>query len=276
MEFTGIPPIPHEVKPCSTLAYKPYYFDFFLSFRQQRKLVPSNNRSHQAIRKMNKSKKKLWFLLFTILYVMASSEEPEPSTIDATVAPPSNAPPAPPAPEAPPVPASAGNDNQPNEEIKNGENGEKPGEKPEEEQEEEKSHEKHEHDHVDENKTKDPFKFAKDVSHIRQHLMEQYGFNDKQADQYLKEYDAQTQFFVLHDYDKNTKLDGLELLKSMTHYHDDHDDAGGHHDHDEESDNTDTLVEFVDMILKDQDYNNDGYIDYPEYINYYAKFDKSN
>merc|ERR1712062_57174 len=226
---------------------------------------------------MNKSKKKLWFLLFTILYVMASSEEPEPSTNDATIAPPSNAPPAPPAPEAQPVPDSAGNDNQPNAEIRGGENGEKPGEKPEEKPHE--KHEKHEPDHVDikdmENK-KDPFKFAKDVSHIRQHLMEQYGFNDKQADQYLKEYDAQTQFFVLHDYDKNTKLDGLELLKSMTHYHDDHEDAGGHHDHDEESDNTDTLVEFVDMILKDQDYNNDGYIDYPEYINYYAKFDKSN
>ena len=38
-------------------------------------------------------------------------------------------------------------------------------------------------------------------------------------------------------------------------------------------DNTDTLVEFVDMILKDQDYNHDGYIDYPEYISYYSKYD---
>lgn len=91
----------------------------------------------------------------------------------------------------------------------------------------------------------------------------------------LKEYDAQTQFFVMHDYDKNTKLDGLELLKSMTHNHHG-DDSAGHHDeeHDKE-DSTDTLVEFVDMILKDQDYNNDGYIDYPEYINYYSKFDKN-
>ena len=25
----------------------------------------------------------------------------------------------------------------------------------------------------------------------------------------------------MHDYDNNTKLDGLELLKSMTHHHDD-------------------------------------------------------
>lgn len=30
----------------------------------------------------------------------------------------------------------------------------------------------------------------------------------------------------MHDYDNNTKLDGLELLKSMTHFHDEHEDEG--------------------------------------------------
>ena len=39
-------------------------------------------------------------------------------------------------------------------------------------------------------------------------------------------------------------------------------------------DQTETLVEFVDMVMKDQDLNDDGFIDYPEYINYYTKFDK--
>jgi len=34
------------------------------------------------------------------------------------------------------------------------------------------------------------------------------------------------------------------------------------------------LVEFVDMILKDQDFNKDGYIDYPEYISYYTKYEQ--
>ena len=29
----------------------------------------------------------------------------------------------------------------------------------------------------------------------------------------------------MHDYDKNRKLDGLELLKSMTHFHDDHEEG---------------------------------------------------
>lgn len=44
-------------------------------------------------------------------------------------------------------------------------------------------------------------------------------------------------------------------------------------DHNAE-DQTDTLVEFVDMVMKDQDLNDDGFIDYPEYINYYTKFEK--
>ena len=28
--------------------------------------------------------------------------------------------------------------------------------------------------------------------------------------------------------------------------------------------------------MKDQDLNDDGFIDYPEYINYYTKFEKGN
>ncbi|XP_065653990.1 multiple coagulation factor deficiency protein 2 homolog isoform X1 [Hydra vulgaris] len=116
----------------------------------------------------------------------------------------------------------------------------------------------------------DPLKFAKDLSHIKEHLMEQYGFDSNKADMYLKEYDAQTQYFIMHDYDKNRKLDGLELLKSMTHFHD-HDEE--HKSETPTVDNTETLVEFVDMILRDQDYNKDGYIDYPEYISYYSKYE---
>ena len=42
----------------------------------------------------------------------------------------------------------------------------------------------------------------------------------------------------------------------------------------ENTDQTDTLVEFVDMVMRDQDVNDDGFIDYPEYISYYTKFDK--
>eukprot|EP00794_Sanderia_malayensis_P016814 gene16814-18510_t len=117
---------------------------------------------------------------------------------------------------------------------------------------------------------RDPRKLVKDVQHIKEHLKEEYGFNDEQAEKYLQQYDAQTQFFLMHDYDNNTKLDGLELLKSMSHHHDEDESTEGK----DETDQTDTLVEFVDMVMKDQDVNDDGFIDYPEYISYYTKFDK--
>ena len=107
-----------------------------------------------------------------------------------------------------------------------------------------------------------------DVAHIREHLKTQYGMNDDHVDDYMKEYDAQTQFFAMHDYDNNTKLDGLELLKAMTHNHDDEEGDG---EKKEEGKDEESLVDFVDLILKDQDYNNDGYIDLVEYYDYHSR-----
>ena len=42
----------------------------------------------------------------------------------------------------------------------------------------------------------------------------------------------------MHDYDNNTKLDGLELLKSMTHFHDEHEDEGHQKENKEEGERT--------------------------------------
>ena len=47
----------------------------------------------------------------------------------------------------------------------------------------------------------------------------------------------------MHDYDKNTKLDGLELLKSMTHFHDEHEE-----DH-KDKENKDGRCFFLLLIL---------------------------
>ena len=41
-------------------------------------------------------------------------------------------------------------------------------------------------------------------------------------------------------------------------------------------DNTDTLVSYVDSFLKRVDYNNDGYIDYAEFITYHVTSKKQN
>ena len=75
---------------------------------------------------------------------------------------------------------------------------------------------------------------------------------------------------MMHDYDKNGKLDGLEILTSLTHLHDE--------DHNRSDNNTTgeafsdhEASEVIDEFLKRQDVNNNGYIEYPEYIVYFEK-----
>lgn len=51
-------------------------------------------------------------------------------------------------------------------------------------------------------------------SHIAEHLD---GVVDQQ-DQYSEE-EMQFHYFKAHDYDNNNKLDGLELISALTHYH---------------------------------------------------------
>ena len=121
--------------------------------------------------------------------------------------------------------------------------------------------------------------------HIREHMKEHM----PEADE-LKLDDAEAMefhYFKLHDYDNNNKLDGLELAAAMTHYHEDG----------EGSEETlrvrvsvcvcvcvcdcvyivcvcaqnidisdDELSNLVDSILDDDDLNNDGYIDYYEFV----------
>ena len=75
----------------------------------------------------------------------------------------------------------------------------------------------------------------------------------------MNDEDLQFHYFKLHDYDHNNKLDGIELMNAMTHYHD------------EEGDNkvqyTDEQMSgMIDQILQEDDLNNDGYIDYPEFV----------
>ncbi len=95
-------------------------------------------------------------------------------------------------------------------------------------------------------------------------------FDENDMDDQLKmESDEEMEFhyFKLHDYDGNNKLDGLELGAAMTHFH--HDDA--------DAANTEKvakplpigeteLANLVNQILKDDDLNDDGYVDYYEFM----------
>ena len=74
----------------------------------------------------------------------------------------------------------------------------------------------------------------------------------------LKDDDMLFHFFKEHDTDKNNKLDGLEVAHALTHY-----DAKSEK---EESGVDDAeMLQLVDQVLKEQDKNNDGYVDYMEY-----------
>ena len=60
----------------------------------------------------------------------------------------------------------------------------------------------------------------------------------------------------MHDLDFNHKLDGLELAKAMLH-------------HEDSSDGTmsdASIANIVDAILKEDDNDGDGYIDYKEFL----------
>ncbi|PIO75366.1 hypothetical protein TELCIR_02586 [Teladorsagia circumcincta] len=55
-------------------------------------------------------------------------------------------------------------------------------------------------------------------------------------------------------------IDGIELIKFLTHEHDGFKGVFASPVADEER-----LVRFIDAILADHDKNGDGYIDFPEY-----------
>lgn len=86
----------------------------------------------------------------------------------------------------------------------------------------------------------------------------------------MSEQELQFYYFKMHDSDNNNKLDGIELIHSLIHWHEQgHDNPQAQHGQqapppklftDEE------LYQLIDPILKMDDANQDGYIDYAEFI----------
>ncbi|XP_067942684.1 lymphotoxin beta receptor inhibitor-like [Watersipora subatra] len=81
-------------------------------------------------------------------------------------------------------------------------------------------------------------------------------------------------YFRLHDTDADMRLDGLELFKAWQHHYLEHmGHAGlGHTDDSTEEgrkfieSQNETFMIMVDKILEEQDIDNDGYLDYFEYM----------
>jgi len=78
----------------------------------------------------------------------------------------------------------------------------------------------------------------------------------------MSEEELQFHYFKMHDADNNNKLDGLELVASLQHWHD------------EETVHAEAppqlaewkLAEMVDMSLLDVDTDKDGYISWVEMV----------
>ena len=111
----------------------------------------------------------------------------------------------------------------------------------------------------------------------------------------MSEQELQFHYFKMHDSDGNNKLDGCELVKSLIHWHgtlylladltryqivlvsrdylflylldsSNHEKDNGHPVPEEKIFKDDELVSMIDPILATDDKNQDGYIDYSEFV----------
>ncbi|KAI6190583.1 hypothetical protein M3Y97_00134300 [Aphelenchoides bicaudatus] len=93
-----------------------------------------------------------------------------------------------------------------------------------------------------------------DKEHMKQHL------GNKIDVEQMNEQKQRFHYFKLHDLNKDGALDGIEIIKALTHSHEEHDSKPRDPMQDSELEN------LVDAVLKDMDLNNDGRINFAEYL----------
>lgn len=96
---------------------------------------------------------------------------------------------------------------------------------------------------------------VQDKDHIMEHLE---GVIEKPESDMTPQ-ELQLHYFKMHDYDGNNLLDGLELATAITHVH--REERGD----DSQPMREEDLINLIDDVLRDDDKNNDGYIDYAEF-----------
>ncbi|XP_051472012.1 multiple coagulation factor deficiency protein 2 isoform X2 [Apus apus] len=96
---------------------------------------------------------------------------------------------------------------------------------------------------------------VQDKDHIMEHLE---GVIEKPESE-MSPQELQLHYFKMHDYDGNNLLDGLELATAISHVHK---EEGGEHP---QAMKEEELISLIDDVLRDDDKNNDGYIDYAEF-----------
>ncbi|XP_038612705.1 multiple coagulation factor deficiency protein 2 homolog [Tachyglossus aculeatus] len=96
---------------------------------------------------------------------------------------------------------------------------------------------------------------VQDKDHILDHLD---GVVDKPEAE-MSPQELQLHYFKMHDYDGNNLLDGLELATAISHVHKEEGSERAPAMREEE------LTSLIDDVLRDDDKNDDGYIDYAEF-----------
>ncbi|XP_046567087.1 multiple coagulation factor deficiency protein 2 homolog isoform X3 [Haliotis rubra] len=112
----------------------------------------------------------------------------------------------------------------------------------------------------------DTMKFSSDI-HNAEHVMEHLEnvIETKPKDQMTEE-ELEFHYFKMHDYDNNNKLDGVEIGKALTHYHAEQSSKDSSAPPPEVKVFTDDEISnIVDVVLKENDMNGDGYIEYAEF-----------
>ena len=107
-------------------------------------------------------------------------------------------------------------------------------------------------------------KMVQDKEHLKEDLEERFS---KEAVENMTEEEKNYHYFRLHDFDKNDKLDGLEVLKAVNHVIEE--DGGGEINSNAEDlkvKQFDLLVEMIDKVLELDDTDKDGLLSYSEFV----------
>ncbi|XP_018579403.1 multiple coagulation factor deficiency protein 2 homolog, partial [Anoplophora glabripennis] len=102
-----------------------------------------------------------------------------------------------------------------------------------------------------------------DKEHLQEHLEDvipEPNFS-KMTDEEVEFY-----YFQVHDTDKNSKLDGLEILQAMSHTSQHaYDENGNEVPTETNAEDFDLYIELIDQVLEEDDADHDGYLSYSEY-----------
>ncbi|XP_068135821.1 multiple coagulation factor deficiency protein 2 isoform X2 [Hyperolius riggenbachi] len=119
--------------------------------------------------------------------------------------------------------------------------------------------EEHAQHRVEEDQHHTGARFDKQMVQDKDHIMEHLEGVVNKPESEMSPQEIQLHYFKMHDYDGNSLLDGLELAVAIRHVHK---EEGNEHP---PSISEEELVNLIDGVLKDDDKNNDGYIDYAEF-----------